>query len=64
MKSSEDDRRKVITCITLMHKIATDPSLASRDLDLLAECRRRLGAGWSLMAVTRYRNKRSRAWSV
>lgn len=54
MKFSEDDRRKVITCITLMHEIATDPSLANRGDDLSAECRRRLGAGWSLMAVMQW----------
>lgn len=54
MKISDEDKCKVITCMTLIHEVATDPAFPSRYPDPGAECRRRLGAGWNLMTVMQW----------
>lgn len=54
MSFSEEDRRKVISCMTLIHEVATDPTFSSRYPDPVAQCRRRLGPGWNLMTVMQW----------
>lgn len=54
MSVSEEDRRKVISCMTLIHEAATDPTFSSRYPDPAAQCRCRLGPGWNLMAVMQW----------